>query len=178
MNKDLLERLRGGGYILYVRHGATFGRDMPNMNFHDCLTQRNLSEKGRSEAIRYGEILRSLRIPVASPVTASPFCRTIETARLAFGQTDIETDPYWFDVYRLSGDLSPHERDLILNELPAKLETVPPAGKNSFIIAHGFPEGEGLGDIPEMGTVIVKPLGEGNGYEIISKLTLDELADP
>jgi broad specificity phosphatase PhoE len=178
MNRELLDRLRGGGYILYARHGDTFGRDMPNLNFHDCLTQRNLSEKGRNEAERFGDILRSLSIPVGSPVIASPFCRTIDTARLAFGRADIETDPYWYDVYRLSGELLPGEREGILGELSYKLESLPAPGENRVIIAHGFPEGEGLGDIPEMGTVIVKPLGEGKGYEVAGRLTLEELEGP
>ena len=102
--------LKDGGYILYSRHGeANVGEDSPNLNFDDCNTQRNLSEKGRKEAIKYGERLRSLQVPIKYPVIASPICRTIETASLAFGRQNVMVDQFWYDVYRLSKNLSPYE---------------------------------------------------------------------
>jgi hypothetical protein len=56
-SKSLLDSLRDGGFIFYVRHGeATVGEDRPNLNFQNCFTQRNLSEMGRTR-IYYGEIL-------------------------------------------------------------------------------------------------------------------------
>ena len=41
-------------------------------------------------------------------------------------------------------------------------------GSNTVIIAHGFPNEIELEQIPNMGTFIVKPLGLGNGYDIIN----------
>jgi hypothetical protein len=106
MERSLLDLLRRGGFILYSRHGeATVGEDQPNLNFQYCFTQRNLSEVGRRQAIYYGQILRHLRIPISYPILTSPFCRTIETAQLAFGSSTIQIDPFWFDVYKLSGNL-------------------------------------------------------------------------
>ena len=173
MNKSLLNSLRKGGFIFYAKHGeATVGSDLPNLNFQDCLTQRNLSEMGRRQAIYYGEILRYLQIPIQYPVSASPFCRTIETAQLAFGSGNVQVNPFWFEVYRLSGNLPSSDRQRILNNLKSVLETIPVEGKNKVIVAHSFPEGVGLGQIPYMGTVIVKPKGEGNGYEVVSQLSL------
>jgi hypothetical protein len=176
LNKSLLDLLRGGGYILYVRHGeATVGVDQPNLNFHNCLTQRNLSEMGRRQAIYYGKILRNLEIPISYPVLSSPFCRTIETAQLAFGWANVQVNPFWFQIYRLGGNLSKEEQKRILDYLQSKLEIKPPQGSNKVIIAHNFPNGIGLGKIPNMGTVIVKPRGRGDGYEIIDRLSLLEL---
>lgn len=178
MNRSLLKLLRGGGYLLYARHGeATIGVDQPNLNFRYCFTQRNLSRIGRRQAIYYGQILRSSRIPISYPILASPFCRTIETAQLAFGWANVQIDPFWFQIYKLSGNLSNAEQKRILDSLQAILEINPPQGSNRIIIAHSFPKGVGLGQIPNMGTVIVKPKGQGNGYEIISKLSLIDLAD-
>ncbi|MGE4354741.1 MAG: histidine phosphatase family protein, partial [Oscillospiraceae bacterium] len=100
MNDALLNLLRGGGYILYARHGeATVGDDQPDLNFRDCATQRNLSEIGRIQAIYYGEYLRALQIPVSHPIIASPFCRTVETAQLAFRGANISVDPFWVEIY-------------------------------------------------------------------------------
>jgi hypothetical protein len=175
---SLLDLLRSGGYILYARHGeATVGFDQPDLSFQDCSTQRNLSFYGQRQAVRYGELLRSLQIPVSYPVISSPFCRAVETAQLAFGQENVQTDPFFVHVYRLSGDLPSYEQSLILNALASRLEIVPPPGTNTVIIAHSFPAGIGLGQITDMGTVIVRPLGTGNGYEIIGKLSLADLEE-
>ncbi|OLO37062.1 histidine phosphatase family protein [Alkalihalophilus pseudofirmus] len=177
MSRLLLDFLRKGGLIIYARHGeATVGRDLPNLTFQNCLTQRNLSEKGRRQAIYYGEILRYIRIPINFPVAASPLCRTIETAQLAFGSGNVQVDLFWVEVYKLSESLPSGERQRILNRLQSILESKPEGGKNNIIIAHSFSEGIGLGRIPNMGTVIVKPRGIGNGYELIAQLSLSDLS--
>ena len=178
MNRSLTDLLRAGGYILYAKHGeATVGVDQPNLNFMYCFTQRNLSDTGRRQAIYYGQILRYLQIPISYPIQSSPFCRAIETAQLAFGNAGIQIDPFWFEVYKLSGNLSSAEQTRILDALKLKLEIIPPLGGNRVIIDHSFPEGIGLGQISDMGTVIIRPLGQGNGYEIVSKLSLTDLAN-
>lgn len=177
MNNSLLDLLRNGGYILYVRHGeATVGEDQPDLNFRYCFTQRNLSEEGKRQAIYYGQVLRALQIPVSYPIIASPFCRTIETAQLAFGRANVQIDPFGVAIYNLSRNISALEQERILDLLRLRLEIEPPQGSNEVIIAHSFPIGVGLGQIPDMGTVIVKPLGQGNGFEIIANLSLEDLA--
>lgn len=178
MKRSLLDLLREGGYILYSRHGAaTVGEDQPNLNFNNCLTQRNLSDEGRRQAIHYGYILRNLQIPISYPVKVSPFCRNIETAQLAFGSANVQIDPFWFEVYKLSGNISEIEQQRTLIFLRSILEMKPPNGRNKVIIAHSFPNGIGLGQISNMGTVIVKPRGQGKGYEIVSRLSLAKIND-
>ena len=175
MNDSLLNSLRNGGFILYARHGeATVGEDLPYFNFQNCLPHRNLSEHERKQAIYYGEILRYLQIPIQFLVSASPFCRTIETAQLAFGCGNVQVNPFWFEIYRLSGNLPSSDRQRILNDFTSVLETIPVEGKNKVIVAHSFPEGVGLGDIPYMGTVIIKPKGPGNGYEVVHEIPLED----
>lgn len=120
MNRSLLDLLREGGYILYVRHGE---------------------------------------------------------AQFAFGRADVQIDPFWFEIYRLSGNLSSFEQNRILSSFRSVLETKPMQGFNRVVIAHSFPQGVGLGQIPDMGTVIVRPLGLGNGFEVIRRLSLEELAN-
>jgi len=94
---------------------------------------------------------------------------------LAFGTANVQIDPFWFQIYRLSGDLFTAEQRRILDSLQTRLEIIPPQGSNMVIVAHSFPKGIGLGQIPDMGTVIVKPLGQGNGYEVVAKLSLADL---
>lgn len=177
MRSAFLDLLRAGGYILYVRHAeATIGDDQPNLNFQDCRTQRNLTDYGRRQAIYYGEMLRYLQIPISYPVLASPFCRTVETAQLAFGVEAVKIDPFWIGIYKLSGNLYGLERKAVLDYLQSKLERIPEDTANRVIIAHSFPNGVGLGKISNMGTVIVRPLGQGKGYEIVGTLSMEDLA--
>src|SRR5215212_8100353 len=81
----LADALRKGGYVVFFRHAATdfSHEDTDTQNLRNCLTQRNLTAAGRADARMIGRAFRSLRIPVG-PVLASRYCRTRETARLAF----------------------------------------------------------------------------------------------
>jgi len=175
-NRSLIDLLRKGGYILYAKHGeATVGNDQANLSFEDCSTQRNLSQIGKRQALTYGETLRRLGIPVQYPVVASPLCRARETAELAFGEGNVQADPFWFETYKLSGNLSLAEQERVLNTLQSVLEIEPSPGSNKVIIAHSFPKGVGLGQISDMGTVVVKPHEQGQGHEVIIQISLEEL---
>ena len=83
------DALRRGGYVLYFRHAATdmSKNDAGMTSFDDCPTQRNLVDRGRDDARAIGAAIRALGIPIGK-VRASPFCRTVETAELAFGRAE------------------------------------------------------------------------------------------
>src|SRR5688500_12582170 len=84
---DLMRQLREGGYVLYLRHASTdMSRNDANMkSYEGCASRRDLTDAGRAEARAIGEHVRRLQIPIGE-VLASPFCRTMDTARLAFGR--------------------------------------------------------------------------------------------
>ena len=92
-NAELLARLREGGFVLYLRHTSTdFSQNDSRMqSYEDCANQRNLTDRGREEARVLGEHLKRLKIPIGE-VLASPFCRTMYTARLAFGKATATQD--------------------------------------------------------------------------------------
>lgn len=176
IDQELLENLQEGGHILYIRHGeAIIGIDQQNLLWEDCRTQRNLSEKGRKQAYEYGTLLREWNIPIEIPVRTSPFCRAKETASLAFGNDSFHIEPFWYQTYLLNRNLPLSMRISILSRFYAFLEDLPVEGKNRIVIAHSFPPGQGLGMIPDMGTVVVKPNGAGRGYSITGRFTLEEL---
>jgi broad specificity phosphatase PhoE len=89
-NEGAWPLLQGGGQIILMRHAVTtLGTgDPPGMRLDDCSTQRNLSEEGRAHARRIGEEFRRRRIPIGR-VLSSPWCRCLETARLAFGRVKV-----------------------------------------------------------------------------------------
>jgi Histidine phosphatase superfamily (branch 1) len=77
--------LRQGGYVLLIRHADAPGTfDPPGFKLGVCSTQRNLSEEGRAQSRRLGELFRSKNVPIAQ-VFSSEWCRCIDTATLAFG---------------------------------------------------------------------------------------------
>lgn len=79
------QALRGPGSVLLFRHAlAPGGGDPPGFALQDCSTQRNLSAEGRAQARRIGERLRAENITVGQ-VLHSEWCRTRDTAQLAFG---------------------------------------------------------------------------------------------
>lgn len=78
--------LRRGGVVIAFRHALAPGTfDPPGFRLGDCSTQRNLSEDGRAQARRIGEWFAARSLQPAR-VRSSPWCRCMDTARLAFGQ--------------------------------------------------------------------------------------------
>ena len=128
----LVEKLRSGGYVLYMRHASTdFSQNDAQMKgYDDCAHQRNLTDKGRDEARAVGAEVRRLGIPVG-PVLASPMCRTMETARLAFGRVEPANETRGGPVR--SDD---PERYAPLKKI---LSTPPKKGENVVIASHGNP---------------------------------------
>jgi phosphohistidine phosphatase SixA len=83
--------LRKGGYVLLIRHADAPGTfDPPGFQLGVCSTQRNLSEEGRAQSKRLGELIRSNNVPIAQ-VFSSEWCRCIDTATLAFGAANVKT---------------------------------------------------------------------------------------
>ncbi|MDH3221137.1 MAG: histidine phosphatase family protein, partial [Gammaproteobacteria bacterium] len=85
--RDLVTALRNGGYNIYFRHVATDWSRSDDLrqagDWLDCdpARMRQLSDAGRADARAIGAGMRGLGVPVGE-VLASPYCRTMETARL------------------------------------------------------------------------------------------------
>jgi len=83
----LWTKLAEGGKVVLMRHGSLkTGRGNGNSLVRDpsCREERNLSDTGRQEARLVGEQFRARNIPIEA-VRHSPYCRTAETAKIAFG---------------------------------------------------------------------------------------------
>jgi hypothetical protein len=162
---EVLARLKQGGLVLYFRHTSTdFGQNDEQMtNYEDCARQRNLTDKGRTEARAIGEAMRKLQIPVAS-VIASPFCRTLETARLAFGKATASLDARGGAA---SGDQYAGLRRV--------LSTAPAATGNAVVVSHGNPF-YGIAGPPRLAegeAAIILPKGD-RGFDIIARVRSEE----
>ena len=74
--------LAQGSAIAIMRHALAPGfGDPDDFVVDDCTTQRNLSDRGRDQARRIGDVFRQKGIDKAT-VWSSAWCRCLETARL------------------------------------------------------------------------------------------------
>jgi phosphohistidine phosphatase SixA len=129
--RELIEELRGGGLVILMRHMST-DSFVPDEGSHDdlnCANQRNLDERGKREAKGIGAALESLQIPVGTVLT-SPYCRCVDTGKLAFGKGTASADLAVFD--ELSGP-DKEARGKLIRRL---LNTAPTDGLNTVMITH------------------------------------------
>ncbi len=84
----LLGELRQGGVAILMRHAQTTPGvgDPPGWRLADCASQRNLDETGIAHAKRIGEWFAEKNLR-PTRVRHSPWCRTRDTAQLAFGRS-------------------------------------------------------------------------------------------
>ena len=168
----LVAALRRGGYILYFRHAATDPSpdDKVPVDLSDCSTQRNLSEAGRAQSAAIGSAIRKLGIPIGE-VLASPFCRTLDTARLAFGRAKPE-----FGVENLETVKDDAERDARVAAAQRLLSTPPTGGTNTVVVAHGNILSAAPVTVVEGGAAIFRPEGDGR-YTLVATITPAEWGD-
>ena len=83
-NNNLIKELKHGGKLIFIRHAYAPGNGDPqNFNLYDCSTQRNLSENGREQSKKIGNLFLKNKIDIKN-VYSSEWCRCKETAEIAF----------------------------------------------------------------------------------------------
>jgi phosphohistidine phosphatase SixA len=162
---EVVEGLREGGYVVYLRHAATdhSQRDRLGVPLTDCTGQRNLNDAGREQARSIGRAWRALELPVGD-VLSSGYCRTRETAELAFGRTVI--------VPALTG--IPTEQVGTyggrVRALRRMLGTRPADGENTVIVGHiANLEAATQIEIDEGDAAVFEPLGESR-FRLVARL--------
>src|SRR3989442_13943731 len=124
------ELLRGGGQVVLMRHAITTPGvgDPVGFRVDDCATQRNLTDAGRDDAKRVGTTFRTRDIPLGR-VLSSPWCRCLETARLAFGSAEP-----WPALSNLFDNRAREAEQMrALREIAGRR----PAGGNVVLVTHG-----------------------------------------
>lgn len=169
--RELLKSLRAGGYVLYLRHTATDTSKpdaVPRVDLKDCATQRNLSNEGRRQAAEIGRHIRSGGIPVGE-VVYSPFCRTRETAQLAFDGTSARLREEVQLAY--PSNMTSEEKKPVLKATRQLLSTPVPAGTNRVLVGHTQNVTELIDFFikPEGAMAIFRPQGAGR-FEYVASV--------
>jgi len=163
----LLDALHRGGYVIYLRHTSTdFGQNDDGMtSFEDCSKQRNLTEQGRAEARAIGAAIAKLKIPIGE-VLASPFCRTVETAKLVFGHATVSN--------AVRGGPAALDNPGRYAALRTLLSTPVSQGTNLAIASHGNPFRAVAGTpyLAEGEAAVIEPRGN-DGFRIVARVTKD-----
>jgi phosphohistidine phosphatase SixA len=171
---DWLDDVRRGGYVIVIRHGATFSNqaDTDPLNIKNVSAQRQLNDQGRAQAKAMGEYMRKLKIPVGTVVT-SMFQRAVDTGML-LGFGDVKST---FDVTEGGLVVSPDENTRRTQALRKLAGTSQPAGSNLVIVTHKPNILDAFGkdwfDVREGEASIFQPDGQG-GYKPVVRVRADE----
>jgi phosphohistidine phosphatase SixA len=156
-----LDALRHGGLYILMRHAADEGHDASPVDVNNCATQAALTPAARQQLAATAADFVTLRIPVAT-VLASPYCRTLETARIAFGRSATVADA-------LQRPATPERTAALV----ALLSAPPASGSNVVLVSHREIIRAALEIDPALGEAfVVRPDGAGR-FAVLARVTID-----
>ena len=147
--KNLIDELKEGGKLIFIRHAYAPGNGDPNnFNLNDCSTQRNLNEDGRKQAKAIGEFFRNNKIKI-DKVLSSEWCRCKETADIAF--KDFTTNSFLNSFYSSKYEKNKDKQVKALNDYIKKFKS----NKNLILVTHYVMISELLNYSPSSGEIVV-----------------------
>ncbi len=169
----LVEALRGGGHVVFIRHAATEAdyADQTSAVMGDCATQRMLSEDGWRQAKAIGDGFERLGIPVGD-VISSEYCRAWQTADLAFGRYEKTPDLNFAPAEDYTETQIAEMRDRV----SPLLARAPEPGSNVVLVGHDDPFEAATGIYPEpQGVAFVLRPDSAGGFQVLGSIAPDAL---
>jgi phosphohistidine phosphatase SixA len=170
--KALADALKGGGYVLVMRHANSpaAAPDRANADPENTGFERQLDALGRDTARAMGEAFKKLGIPLGDVMT-SPAYRARLTVRLAaFGTPKIVPD-----LDEGAAGMAANAQKAQADFLRAKTNERPVAGKNTILVSHApniaaafGKDGEGVAS----GEVLVFHPGT-NGGTLVARVRIE-----
>lgn len=173
LSDALVRELRRGGYVLYMRHGATQENTVDTLGagewWKDCSATQRLSPSALPQAQATGMAWSRQQI-FFSEVYSSEFCRTADTGvflgtLLPTRTPALNAASYFQSLNRPLTELDAGVVGLLANTVVA--------GKNRLLIGHQLPTSAvhpSLSTLPEGHTAIFRPLG-GNRFTFVTTLS-------
>lgn len=165
-DEALWQGLQRGGHVILIRHATTVHGtgDPPGYRLEDCASQRNLSDAGRAEAKRLGQVLRERKVPIGE-VRTSLWCRCLDTAQLAFGKAQAWAPlNSFFDRPNMSGPATAAVRQHLAN--------LKPGPDNLVLVTHQVNISALTGVYPAMGEMVVLKLDGSREPKLVGRLTV------
>ena len=159
---NLWDVLKNGGKVVLMRHapverGSESGD--PLLRDPSCKTERNLSDQGKRNAEVVGNRFRERNIPV-SKVMHSPYCRTTDTAQIAFGKA---SPAEYLSLIEISGPDEAARQTETLNKVIGSF-----AGKGNLILVTHEPNISAVSFelIRHLDILVIDPKGEAEFEEL------------
>jgi virginiamycin B lyase len=171
VDPSLGKTLRAGGLVLVLRHAATdqSKQDEDPVDLADCGTQRSLSAQGRDDARAIGRGVRRLKIRVGA-VLSSTFCRTRETARLAFLRQPTVSRAL-LNTITAAHDAAWRDQMRAFRKL---LGTKPRPGTDTVLVTHNVVVSDATSlTLDEGETLVFRPLGNSR-FRLVGRIEPDE----
>ena len=166
---EIWQKLTGGGLVVLMRHASTNrgeGSGAPLIRDPSCSTERMLSSQGRKEAALIGQMFTAKGIPVGD-VRASPYCRTTDTAQIAFGRSTPT------DFLSVLHALSEEQAEIYTEQLTVKIGSYS-GSKNLVLVTHA----------PNIDAVSFDPVAQGaflvlepTGNDTFEEIGIIDIAD-
>ena len=149
---QILENLRNGGNLIFIRHAYAPGSGDPdNFDLNDCSTQRNLNNSGKEQSKKIGNFFNEKNIPV-DLVISSEWCRCKETALIAFN--NFKTKNFLNSFY--SSKFSKN-KNIQMKKLQDYINNWK-SDKNLILITHYVVINEVLDYAPNSGEIIISDI--------------------
>jgi phosphohistidine phosphatase SixA len=166
-DEEMWQKLAAGGLVVLMRHASTNSGNAsgnPLLRDPSCSAERNLSAQGKEEAAHIGRMFKSKGIPVGA-VLASPYCRTVETATIAFGS--VKSTPY----LSLLEVLSANQAETASAQLVQKIGSY--KGEKNLILVTHAPNIDAVAFDPveKAAFLVLKPLGNDE-FDELGKINL------
>ena len=163
-DEALWKLVAGGGQVLFIRHAETTPGvgDPPGFQLEDCASPRSRSNAGRAQAQRMGAELARRGVPIGE-VLSSPWCRCLDTARLAFGRAT-----RWEALSNLFGRSGEAEKQVRV--LRPRVAAYRGSG-NLVLVSHGSTAAALTGEHPGMGELLVLT-PSGAGFRVAGRLAI------
>jgi len=165
---DVVDALRRGGVVAAFRHAQAPGTfDPPGFRLGECSTQRNLGDAGRVQARQLGDWFRAQKL-APRRVRSSPWCRCIDTARLAFGPgtpTAMEVEAWDALGSTLDGASVP-ERQV---QAMRRAMTALPATGFEVWVSHQSTIGQLVGESTSSGEGLLLRAAADGGVKVIAR---------
>ena len=163
LNKNLINQLKDGGKLIFIRHAYAPGNGDPNnFNLNDCSTQRNLNSIGRKQAKDIGGFFRENKIKIYK-VLSSEWCRCKETADIAFN--NYSTNSFLNSFYSPKYAKNREKQVEALNDYVKKFKS----DKNLIFVTHYVLISEVLNYGPSSGEIVVSD----KNFNIVGTVEID-----
>jgi len=168
---SIWSKLKQGGYVILMRHGSVdtmTHSTNPDAEFENCVGQNNLSPEGQQEAALTGRAFKKQHIPIGD-VFAGPYCRTQDSARIAFGKVRV------WDALDLQTALPDDEAAKRTALVSARIGQY--TGRKNLVLVTHKPNIDALTfELVDTGTLLVLQPGGGSDFSVVGRITVKDLS--